>query len=299
MNDPIPAAGRWAILAALAALVIVRPAAGPAVLHIAVLALAGLAILPVLGWLRTLWFTPVAAAGIAAWVTALLLHVGQSVPLAALAGTAAGGLVGAAGAVAVQRVGVVVRPWASLLLSIVVWAVLLPRVGAAPAPPPLLFGIDLAGERALGLLALGLVGLGIWVLSNLARARAGRQIGAAGSSPTLALRSGVTMAAVWARAGAVSGVLAGWAGIVLAMDVQSVPGLAQFAPATAVTWLAVPLIGGPMWVSGVLVGALIVGGLPLLAGVPEMAVAGLGLAVAVGATRGEGLVGVVAERFGR
>lgn len=295
MNDPVPLAGRWACVAALGVAVILRPTTGPFVLRIAVLGLAGLAVLPVLGWLRTLWLTPAAAAGIAAWIAAWLLHLEQSVPVALLAGTAAGAVVGALTAVVTQRVPAAVRPWISLLLTVVVWAAVLPRVGSSAAPPPLLFGVDLSGERALGILAAVLLGLGVWILGNLASARAGRQIGAAGSSPTLALRSGATMPGVWLRAGVVSGVLAGWAGILLAMDVQAVPGVGQFSPATALTWLAVPLIGGPMWVSGVLVGALIVGGVPAVAPVSEAAIAGIGLAAAA-LTRGHGLVGAVAAR---
>lgn len=297
MNDPVPLAGRWAVVALLAVLVVVRSTAAPYVLRIAVLGLAGLAVVPVLGWLRTLWFAPVASAGVAAWITAWLLHLEQSVPIAALAGLVAGAAVGAAAGAVTQRVAAAVRPWVSLLLAIVVWAGLLPRVGSSPAPPPLLFGVDLAGDRALGILAVVLLGLGVWVMGNLAAARAGRQIGAAGSSPTLAIRSGVTMAGAWVRAGGVSGALAGLAGILLAMDVQAVPGVGQFSPATALLWLAGPLIGGPLWVSGVLVGALLVGGMPAITPIPEAAIAGLGLAAAA-LTHGHGLVGAVASRIG-
>ena len=297
MNDPVPAAARWACVGALGVLVLARSATAPSVMRIAVLGLAGLAVLPLLGWLRTLWFTPAAAAGIASWAAAVLLHLEQSVPIAALAASIVGGVVGAVTAVAAQRLSAAVRPWVSLLLVVVVWAAVLPRVGSSPAPPPLLFGIDLAADRTLGILAVSLLGLGVWVLGNLARARAGRQIGAAGSSPTLALRSGASITGVWLRAGAISGVLAAWAGLILALDVQAVPGVSQFSPASAVTWLAVPLIGGPMWVSGVLMGAVLVGGIPLLAPVSEAAVAGIGLAL-IALSRGHGLVGLIASRVG-
>lgn len=295
MNDPVPAAARWACVGALAVLVVARSATAPSVVRIVVLGLAGLAVLPLLGWLRTIWFTPAVSAGVAAWVMALLLHLEQSVPIAALAATAVGSLVGAATAIVVQRLWPAARPWLSLLLVVVVWAAVLPRVGSSPAPPPLLFGVDLAADRALGILAVVLLALGVWVLGNLSRARAGRQIGAAGSSPTLALRSGASIPGVWLRAGAISGVLAAWAGIVLALDVQAVPGVGQFSPAIAITWLAVPLIGGSMWVSGVLVGALLVGGVPVFTPVSEAAVAGIGLAL-IALTRGEGLVGLIADR---
>lgn len=298
MNDPVPAPLRWALLAALTAAVLVRAAAGPWVLRVAVLALAGLAALPVLGWLRTLWFAPVAAAGVAGYSTAVLMHDGQAVPVAALVGAVAGGVVGTVAAVLIGRTPALIRPWASLLLVVVVWGVFLPRVAPAPAPPPLLFGVNVASDKALAVLAMVLLALGVWLVSNLARSRAGRQIGAAGSSPRLALMSGATLRGVWMRAGIVSGVLSGFAGVLLAIDAQSVPGVAQFSPATAVAWVAVPLIGGPAWVSGVLVGALVVGGLPAAGAGTEAGIAGIGLAVAA-LTRGHGIVGAIAERWDR
>lgn len=293
MNDPVAALVRWGGLAVLAAAVLARPNTGPWVLRIAVLGLAGLAVLPVLGWLRTLWFTPVATAGLAAYVAVVLLHHGQAVPIAVTAGTATGAAAGAATAVLTGRLPAMIRPWVSLLAVFVVWGLVLPQAEASPAPPPLLFGINLAGDRALALTALGLLALGVWLVGNLARSRAGRQIGATGSSPTLARLSGATLQGVWLRAGVVSGVVSGLAGVILAIDVQALPALSQFSPVTAIVWLAVPLIGGPAWVSGVLAGAVVVGGLSA-AGLPEPAVAGAGLALAA-LTRGHGVVGALAE----
>ena len=298
MNDPVAAPARWALLALLAGVVLLRPAASPWVVRIAVLGLAGLAVLPMLGWLRTLWFAPVGAAGVAAWLAAAALQHGQAAPVAIVVATVAGGALGAVVAVVTQLAARAVRPWVSLLFAVAVWAALLPRLPAAPMPPPLLFGINLASDQSLALGAVGLLAGGVGGLGNLARTRAGRQIGAAGSAPTLALRRGATPTAVWLRAGAISGVLAGWSGLVLALDAQSVPAGAQFSPATAITWLAVPLIGGPAWVSGVLLGALIVGVIPAAASINEAAIAGLGLAV-VALTHGRGIVGEAAARFGR
>lgn len=293
MNDPLPAPLRWAVLAGLAGVVALSAAAGPWVLRIVVLALGGLAVLPVVGWLRTLWFAPVAVAGLAAWTAATVLHLGQAVPIALVVATATGAVAGAIAAALTQWAAPAVRPWVSLGVVVGVWALVLPRLGAAPAPPPLLFGIDLAGGRSVAVVGLLLLGLGMAGLGHLSRSRAGRQIGAAGSSPTLALRSGATMPTVWLRAGIVSGVLAGWAGLLLTIDIQSLPSAGQFSPGTALTWLAVPLVGGPAWVSGVLVGAALLGGLSAL-GVPEIGIACLAL-VAAALTPGDGLVGTVAR----
>lgn len=298
MTDPVDPYVRGAIVAALGVLLFASGATSPWVLHVSVLALGGLALVPVLGWLRTLWFAPVAAAGLAAWAAASLLHHGQAVPVAAVAATVVGMAAGAAAAAGTERVAQVVRPWISVLLVALVWGVILPRVASAPTPQPMLFGIDLSGDRPLAALALALLAFGVWSMGNLARSRVGREIAVAGSSPKLAQRSGARIAGAWVSAGAVSGLFAGWIGLLLALDVQGVPTGAQFSPATAVIWVAVPLIGGPAWISGALVGALIVGGLPAVLQIPEAAVAGLGL-VAVTVTRGRGLVGEIAHRTGR
>lgn len=295
MNDPIPGAVRWSIVLALAALAVVRPAAGPHVARVAVLALAGFALLPVVGWLRTLWFAPVAAAGLAAWAGATLLHHGHSVPIALIlasgVGVAAGGLL----AGAVRPASPSARPWWSLLAAVGVWAVLLPKGGAAAASAPVLFGVELASDRGLAILGLLLVSAALWATTHFARTLAGREIAAAGAPTDLALRCGADVRLAWLRAGAVSGLFAAWAGFLLVVDVQNVPSAGLFSPASAVVWLAAPLLGGAAWASGSLLGAVLVGGLGALLPVHEAVVAGLALVVA-GTIRHEGLVGALRDR---
>lgn len=298
VNDPVPVSLRWGWVLALAAVVLLRSGTAPVVVRVAVLGLAGLAVLPVLGWLRTLWFAPVAAAGAAAAVAATLLHHGQAVPVALVIGTVAGAAVGAGLAAVTARAASPARPWLSLLAAVAVWAFVLPRVGAAPTAPPLMFGIDLGSDGAVAVVGVALFALGVWVVGNLAASRVGRQMGAAGSSPVLAIRSGATIGGVWLQAGMVSGALAGWAGVLLVMDAQAVPRLTEFSPVAAVTWLAVPLIGGPAWISGVLVGATLVAGAAVIVPGGEAVVAGIGLLL-VALTRGQGVVGAVAERVQR
>jgi branched-chain amino acid transport system permease protein len=295
VNDPIAAPVRWAIIAALAALAFVRAPAAPWVLHIAILGLAGLSLLPMVGWLRTLWFTPVVSAAMAAWAAAELLHHGQAVTLAFVAASVAGGLVGGPLAWATQRLRPGVRPWATLLVAATVWSVILPRVTNVPTERPLLFGIDLAADRPAAIMALLLLAAGVWVVTNLAASRAGREIAAAGASPAMAVRLGASLPDVWLRAGIVSGVLAGWVGLLTTVDMQGLPAVAQFSPVIAIAWLAIPLLGGAEWATGALIGALLIGGLPPLLHVGEPVVAAAALVVGA-LLQGRGLVGELARR---
>ena len=295
MNDPVAAPVRWGILAALAAVAFVRAPAAPWVLHIAILGLAGLSLLPMVGWLRTLWFTPVVAAAFAGWAAAELLHHGQAVTLAFAAATVVGALVGGPLAWATQRLRPSMRPWATLLVAATVWSVILPRVTNVPTERPLLFGIDLAADRPAAIMALLLLAAGVWVVTNLAASRAGREIAAAGASPAMAVRLGASRPDVWLRAGIVSGVLAGWVGLLTTIDMQGVPAVAQFSPVIAIAWLAIPLLGGAEWATGALIGALLVGGLPPLLHVGEPVVAAAALVIGA-LLQGRGLVGELARR---
>ena len=295
MNDPIPHGWRWGAVAVLAAIALTRATLAPSVFHIAILGLAGLALLPVVGWLRTLWFAPLPAAGLAAWTTAALLQRGQAVTLAFAAATVVGALVATGLAMLTQRMRPKVRPWVSLLVAFAVSVLVLPRAAGVPVGPPLLFGVDLSSDKALAVTSLILLAAGLWVITNLAAARAGREIATAGASTELAVRSGASTPDAWMRAGIVSGVLAGWIGLLLTLDVQGLPGTPQVGPAIAVVWLAVPLIGGVAWPSGALAGAVLIGGLAAVLQVAEPVIAAV--AVAAAALLGDrGLVGEVARR---
>jgi ABC-type branched-subunit amino acid transport system permease subunit len=295
VNDPVAAPVRWGIITALAALAFVRAPAAPWVLHIAILGLAGLSLLPMVGWLRTLWFAPVVSAAMGAWAAAELLHHGQAVTMAFAAATIAGGLVGGPLAWATQRLRPTMRPWATLLVAATVWSVILPRVTNVPTERPLLFGIDLAADRPAAIMALLLLAAGVWVVTNLAASRAGREIAAAGASPAMAVRLGASLPDVWLRAGIVSGVLAGWVGLLTTVDLQGLPAVAQFSPAIAIAWLAIPLLGGAEWATGALIGAVLIGGLPPLLHLGEPVVAAAAL-IAGALLQGRGLVGELARR---
>lgn len=294
MNDPLRGWPLPLVVAVLAIPLLTWADGDQLVLRVAVLGIAGLGLVPVLGWLRTLWLLPPAIAGLAAWAVAEVMRAGQAVPVAAVAASAVGVAAGAGAAEVTRRVPLRLRPWVGLAAVAGVWAVVLPYAGTAPAPRPVLFGLDLSAGRGLAGLALVLLGAAAWAVANLARSHAGRGIAVAGASPRLATRAGVSAPRAWMAAGAVSGLLSAWAGLLLALEAQALPAANQFAPAVAVLWLGAPLLGGVAWPSGALLGALAVGAVAALAG-GHAAVAGG--AAAVGALLGAGgAVGLITRR---
>ncbi len=294
MNDVLTAPGRTALLAAAVAFpyLFPDPVAVRAAVELLILVLAGLSLLPVVGWLRTVALSAPASAATGAVAAATLLSADQALPLAVLAAGAAGAATALVAIAAAPRRPQVVLPLTSLLVTVVVWGLLLPRVRLVSFARPVFVGVDLSADRALYLLTLAFVVACVAATANLARSRAGRETAALGAAPDVALRSGAEPRSVWLRTVALSGVPAGLAGLVAALVQQGVPPSAMFSPAVAMTWLAVPLLGGAPWISGTLVGAAILRGVPALTGLSVVGVGGVGLAVAAAALP-DGIVGAV------
>ena len=288
MKDRVPPPLLWAALGAAALLAVLGPPDDDAPVRIAVLGLGALAVLPLLGWLRVMSFVPVASAGMAAAAAAWLLGRGQAVPVAFVAASVVGALV-AAGVTAAWPRRLAAGPvLASVVAALVVWGMVLPRVVATPAGPPVLFGIDVSTPRSLGVLSVGLLAAAALGMVNVASSAAGREIAAVGVAPELAQRSGADPPAARMRAGLLAGLFSGWAGLLLALEAGALPPLTQLSPGAAVVWLAVAVIGGVGSIGGSVLAALLIGALAPLVGAPEAAVAGLGL-VAVAVTGGGGL----------
>lgn len=288
MNDPLPPSVVWGALSVAVVLGLLGPTDGASPVRVAVLGLGALAVLPLLAWLRVVSFAPIAAAGTAAAAAAWLLGRGLAVPVAFVAASITGALVAAAITVVWPRRPAAGPGFASLIAALIVWGVLLPRVAIRPSPQLMVFGIDLSGPRTLGLLAVGLLVVAGLGLVNVARSPAGREMAAVGVAPELALRSGADATVVRVRAGLLAGLFAGWAGVLLVLDAGALPPLVHLGPAAAVVWLAVALLGGLGSIGGTVTGALVVGGLAPLLGIPEAGLAGLAL-VGVVATGGQGL----------
>jgi ABC-type branched-subunit amino acid transport system permease subunit len=260
-------------VAALWPFVITSTTAQRAGVQALVLALLGLSLTVTVGWLRlpTLFHTGAMALG--AWATMRVLLAGQSVLLALVVAAGVGAVTGLAALAPVwrrPRPGLVVT---SLVLSTVIWAVVVPRVGARGFTRPVIVGIDLGSDRALYLAALVVVLAAAAALGNLHRSETGRRLITLGAAPDLALRCGVRPDVTWAVGVALSGMVAGLAGLVAAVAQQSMPAAAAVSPAAAVTALAVPLVGGSLWATGSLVGAATAAVAARLVGSPEPAIA--------------------------
>lgn len=276
---------RWIAVTVVAVLGAVAPVTA---LRAAVLGLGGLALLPLVGWMRSVSFTPPVAAAAAAVTAAVLLGAGQAVPVGLVAGVIVGAVTGGVIAVAEDKVHRSVGPWVSLLVLLVLTGAILPRVGLISAPRPLLFGIDLGAERALGVMAVLLLAAGVGAVGNVATSRIGREIVIVAATPDLGRRSGIRLDLAKARAGVLSGAIAALAGVLVTLDLQALPPGSEFGLSTWVTWLAIAVIGGVASIGGAVAAALLVAGSAALLGVPEIVPAGVGLAVAaaVGSDRG-------------
>jgi ABC-type branched-subunit amino acid transport system permease subunit len=294
MNDPLRPTVLWGALVVAAALVGLAPTAA---LRVAVLGLGALGLVPLLGWLRIVSFTPAAAAGVGAVVAAWLLGRGQAVPVAFLAASVAAAAVGAAVTAVWPRRPPAGPAFVSVVAALAVWGLLLPRVVIRPSAQPVLFGIDLGSSRSLGVMAVGLLAVAALGLVNVGRSAAGREIAAVGVAEEIALRSGAEPAVARVRAGLLAGLFAGWAAVLLVLEAGALPALTQLSPGAAVVWLGVAALGGMASIGGAVVGAVAIGGLASLLGVPEAALAGLALA-AVAVAGGRGLAHLIASAAG-
>jgi ABC-type branched-subunit amino acid transport system permease subunit len=291
VTEPAATSTRWVLLLVVAAVAVTGPSGAEAATRVAVVGLGGLALVPLMGWLRALSFAPIVSAGAGAAVAAWLLGVGQAIPVAflgaSLAGAAVSGLLGTVWPARPEGA----PAWISLLAAAAMWGSVLPRLTVQAAPQPVLFGIDLSAQRPLALLGVILLAGAAVSLGNVTRAQAGREMAAVGAAPELAMRSGAVVSAVRIRAGLLAGLFAGWAGLLLTLQAHALPPLASFSPGVAVIWIAVGVVGGMASVPGALLAAVLIGGAPLL-GVPAAGAAGLALA-AVAMWGGHGVLTAV------
>ena len=276
----------WAPVAAVGALAFLG-VEEPAAATVAVFALGVVALVPLLGWLRVLSFLPLAAAGVGAAAAAVVLGAEQAVPLAFVAASVAGAVTGV-GLMALSPPDPAAGVLGSLLGAVAAWGLVLPALSVAPATEVVLLGVDLSSERALALTATGLLGAAVWAMSHLSRSRVARGALMTVADPTAAARTGVDARLVRLQVGAVSGAVGGWAGLVLTLDAQTIPAVSVLAPGVGVAWIAAALVGGRFWLPGVLLAALLIGGLAPLAGVPVAGAAGTAV-IGLVLSRSEGL----------
>lgn len=262
------------------------------------LVLVGLSLTITVGWLRAISLFQPAAAAIGAGVTATLLTRDHSVGVAfvlATAGGAAVGLITLAVAVADPKRWL---PPISLAVTAVV-AVLVDQWVLRAFRRPTLLDIELSDDRALYLVGLAVTAAACLLVTRLRRTDLGRQLLAVGAGTLFASRRGVAAGAVQAQGIALSGALAGAAGWLTSLLHQGLPSPLEFAPVTAVAYLAIPVVGGVWSTAGALIGASLFLGatrLALLAGTSTLSVVAAALVVATMWWHPDGVAGLLGSR---
>jgi ABC-type branched-subunit amino acid transport system ATPase component/ABC-type branched-subunit amino acid transport system permease subunit len=135
-------------------------------------------------------------------------------------------------------------------------------VGTVPFPRSDLYGLDLASQRTYYYVVLAVLGLALAVVARLRRTGIGRTTIAVRDNRDAAAAYTVSPARTSLRAFALAGGLAGLGGALLAGALQSVPNDRFFTVDDSLLLVAIVVIGGLGSVSGPVLGALWVVGLP-------------------------------------
>ncbi len=236
--------------------------------QILIYGLVGISVTMVVGWAGQVSLGHFALVGVGAYLTAKLAPHGVSLPLTVL-------LAGLLGAAVMALVGLPALRIRGLTLAITTlgFAVIAPawlfnqswfgseQPFGLQVKAPGLGGLDgPSSQIAVYYLALALVGLTVAGGQALRRSSAGRTVFAVRDNEAAALSFGVTPATVKLAVLAVSGFVAGSAGVLWAAAYQSL-GVAQFNPAFSLAVLAVPVIGGLGSIPGALAAATFLYGL--------------------------------------
>ncbi len=236
--------------------------------QILIYGLVGISVTMVVGWAGQVSLGHFALVGVGAYLTAKLAPHGVSLPLTVL-------LAGLLGAAVMALVGLPALRIRGLTLAITTlgFAVIAPawlfnqswfgseQPFGLQVKAPGLGGLDgPSSQIAVYYLALALVGLTVAGGQALRRSSAGRTVFAVRDNEAAALSFGVTPATVKLAVLAVSGFVAGSAGVLWAAAYQSL-GVAQFNPAFSLAVLAVPVIGGLGSIPGALAAAAFLYGL--------------------------------------
>jgi len=250
----LPTAGVLLAAAVLWPFLLPTPAAHGTGSQAVALVLIGLSLTVTVGWLRVVTLFQPAAVAAGAAATGALLVRGHGAGVA-LAGAAVLG--GIAGMLALAPAAADPRRWlpATSLLLTVATGLVVPRYVFRPLAPPALLGMDLGRHRTLYFTGLAVAALACAVVGALQRARFGRRLLTVGAGAGAGDVPGSPRP--WVEGVALSGALAGIAGWVGMILHEGLPSPLDFAPTTAIAYLAIPLLGGAWSIAGALVGAAV------------------------------------------
>lgn len=258
----LPEVRRWTRLGTLALVAVLAllpwvmsPSQTTRIQTAMVYALVGLSLLVLTGWAGLVSLGQFAFAGFAGWLIAVL---GLPLPLALVVGPAAGAAAAALVGLPAIRLDGLYLAVSTLALGLTTTAILLnPRYLGSLVPEdfdrPVLLGFDLDDQRVAYYLVVVVLTMSVLAVRALRRSRLGRAL-IAGRDNDAALASiGVGIVATRLTAFAVSGALAGLAGVLFTYQQASV-GTDSFTAGVSVTLFVTTVIGGFGGVIGPLLG---------------------------------------------
>jgi ABC-type branched-subunit amino acid transport system ATPase component/ABC-type branched-subunit amino acid transport system permease subunit len=257
----------------------------------------GLSLLVVSGWAGQVSLGQLALGAVGAWVTTLAGGGwGVPLPLALLLGAAAGAVVAPiVGLPAIRLPGpfvaIMTLAFALAVPAVLLNADLLGEVVPATMDRPVLLGIDLGSDRYYYWLSLLVLAGALAVVAGLRRSRLRRALIAARDNDQAVAAFGVDVTRLRLEAFAVSGLLAGLGGGMLAYANGGVQA-DTFSATNSVVLFLIVVIGGLVAVSGPLLGAVVFGLVQLAGAFWLGLLQGLGTVVVL-AVRPAGLAGVV------
>jgi ABC-type branched-subunit amino acid transport system ATPase component/ABC-type branched-subunit amino acid transport system permease subunit len=257
----------------------------------------GLSLLVVSGWAGQVSLGQLALGAVGAWVTTLAgAGWGLPLPLALLLGALAGAVVSPlVGLPAIRLPGpfvaIMTLAFALAVPAVLLNADLLGEVVPATLDRPVLLGLDLGSDRYYYWLSLLVLAGALAVVAGLRRSRLRRALVAARDNAQAAAAFGVDVTRLRLEAFAVSGLLAGLGGGMLAYANGGVQA-DTFSAANSVVLFLIVVIGGLAAVSGPLLGAAAYGLVQLAGAFWLGLLQGLGTVVVL-AVRPAGLAGIV------
>lgn len=257
----------------------------------------GLSLLVISGWAGQVSLGQLAVAAVGAWVATIAgASWGLPLPLALLLGAVAGAVISPAVGFPALRlpgpfVAIMTLAFALAVPAVLLNADLLGDVVPATLPRPVLLGLDFGSDRYFFWFSLLVLAGAIAIVTGLRRSRLRRALIAARDNPQAAEAFGVDVTRLRLEAFAVSGLLAGLGGGLLAYANGGVQA-DTFSANNSVVLFLIVVIGGLGAVSGPVLGAVVYGGAQLAGAVWIGLLNGLGT-VAVLAIRPGGLSGVV------
>ena len=276
---------RWSLIAIAAAALVILPFVtdtGQTFLMSAIFldAIVGLSLVVLTGWAGQVSLGQFGFAAIGAVVAAFLdQHTGMSfwlaVPIAAVFTAGVAVLVG----IPALRIPGLYLAVATFAFATAVQDVLFDRQFFGWALPsggvarPQLFVVDFADEKAMYFLCAVALAVAIVIVVNLRRGRFGRVLIAVRENEANAEAAGISVVRTKLAAFAVAGLMAGFAGAVIAFHEQGINS-GTFSITSSITAFVQVVIGGISTVFGPLLGSGYVNGLSFgLSGVPEVATA--------------------------